>query len=560
MEISVTSPFEKVIEQDIHWTPNPKQAKFAELPFEIDEGGYGGALGAGKSDILMLLPLLYGFHQNPKYKGLFLRRTFPELEQEIIPRAIPYFKGSGGIYNISKHRWEWPGGAQDWFGHVEHEKHVKKYDSGQFALIRWDEATSFTGFIYEYITLRRNRAAAGSGLPSITRWGSNPGNVGHAYFRKRFVDPCKEGNKIIIDQASGSKRIFIPATAQDNPHLLEANPNYFKKLQGLTSEAEKQAMIYGNWYTFEGQVFEEWRLEPMKDEPEHAKHVIEPFEIPHWWPKLIGIDWGFAAWCFIIWCAISPDGRVYVYRTYAVKKVKIREWTRDLALLSAGEIENIRDIRICWSAIQDRGQDQTIFEQVAEAIGEAGFKCNLTMGDKNRIAGKQLVHEYIRWKPLKAVKSIIGDYNQELGRRIERMYGSEALREYTKYFAPEESERNLPKLQIFTHSPEGNPTTLLTEAIAQCVYDETKTEDVKEFDGDDPYDCLRILLNGVRDYFAEAKEEFKVQQKIGLAASQLAATGNQTTYYRKCEAAEADQNESISIRRMSRMPWSRSRR
>lgn len=550
--ISVTSPFESVIEKENEksWSPTKKQQKFIQLPFDIDEGGYGGALGAGKSDVLMLLPLIYGFHQQPKYKGLFLRRTFPELEGEIIPRSREFFPSTGATYNIAKHRWEFPRGGMDIFGHMKDEKDVKKYDTLQAALIRWDEATSFTGFQYEYITLRRNRSPVGFPFPPITRWGSNPGNVGHTYFRKRFIDPCKAGGVIIKDGKTGSRRIYVPATAQDNPHLLEANPKYYQKLEGITSEAERRAMILGDWYTFEGQVFDEFRIEPLPGEPPNARHIVDPFSIPHWWPRLIGIDWGFAAWCFIIWAAVSPDGRIYIYRTYAVKKVKIRQWTRDLALLTNNEIEQVRDIRICWSAVQDRGMDQTIFEQVSDALGEAGFTCGLTMGDKNRVAGKQLVHEYLRWKPLPTIKQVIGEYDIQLANRIERLHGTEALKQYVGYFEPESAELNLPRLQLFDVPTEGDSDApRLSECIAECIYDETKVEDVKEFSGDDPYDCLRITLNAVRDYFAESRNELVKQQKIGLAGKYLAETQDQTGFYRRCEAAEHSQKDNFQVRR-----------
>src|SRR3990167_1940135 len=329
--ITVESPFQRVIdkEEERSWKPTKKQERFIQVPFDIDEAGYGGALGAGKSDVLMLLPLIYQLHEQPKFKGLFLRRTFPELEQEIIPRSMEFFPSTGAVYNIAKHRWEFPNCAMDFFGHLKDEKDVKKYDTGQFPLIRWDEATSFTKFQYEYITLRRNRSPVGYPFPPFTRWGSNPGNVGHTYFRKRFIDWCRTGGKVLIDKRTGSKRIFIPATAQDNPHLLITNPKYYQRLQGITSEAERRAMILGDWYTFEGQVFEEFRLEPLPDEPLNARHVVEPFTIPTWWPKIIGIDWGFKASTFVIWAAISPDGRIYIYRTYDVKKVKISQWSRD---------------------------------------------------------------------------------------------------------------------------------------------------------------------------------------------------------------------------------------
>lgn len=555
MNISVTSPIQDEMNRKFETTP--KQAEFVKVPFEVREGGYAGSLGAGKTEILMLLPALYDFLANPQFRGLFLRRTFPELEQEVIIRSREYFPSMGGIYNISKHRWEFQSGSMFTFGHLKEEKDVKKYDTGQFPYIAWDEATSFTGNQYEYLTLRRNRAPAGSGLPSIVRWGSNPGNVGHQYFRKRFIDPYYPIGKIppgqiIKDPKTGSMRIFISATARDNKHLLESNPDYFKNLQAITSEAERKAMIDGDWYVFEGQVFEEFRIEPLNDEPENAKHVIKPFTIPNWWPKIIGIDWGFSAWCYIIWVALSPDGRVYVYRTYGCKKKKIRQWTRDLALLTGNEIDNVRDVRICWSAIQDRGQDQTIFQQTADALAEAGFKCNLTEGDKNRVAGKQLVHEYLRWKPLQGIKQVVGDYDMELANRIERMHGTDALKQYVAYFAPEEVERTLPRLQFFDVSPEGDDKVpSLTETIANCVYDDVKTEDVKEFAGDDPYDCLRITLNGVRDYFRDSLNADNKQKQIGLARSLIVPGEDQTNYYRAMERAEVNDRKNFSVRRMS---------
>ncbi len=547
-------PIEEAL--DNRWEPNPRQYEFIQVPFDVDEGGYAGAVGAGKTDVLMLLTAIYRFYENPQYKGLFLRRTFPELEHEVIPRSMKYFPSLGGIYNVTRHRWEWKNGAKLIFGHLKDEKDVKNYDSGQYSLICWDEATSFTGTQYEYLTLRRNRSPVGSGLPAFTRWGSNPGNVGHLYFRKRFVDPYHfkkvAKGQIIRDSRTGIKRIFIPARLTDNPHLLRENPKYLQKLESITSEAERRAMIDGDWYTFEGQVFDEWRTFPMRGEPDNARHIIEPFAIPTWWPKLVAIDWGFSAWCFIIWAAISPDGRVYIYRTYAVKKVKIKEWTRDLALLSAGEISAIRDVRICWSAIQDQGHDQTIFEQVAESLAEAGFKCALTEGDRNRVAGKQLVHEYLRWKPLpKLAREIIGEYDTELAERISRMHGSEALGDYLKYFQEEAPERNLPKLQIFSKSPEGNSTELLTECIPSCIYDDKKIEDVKEFQGDDPYDCLRILLNACRDYFGMAQDEFSKNEKLSLISKQLHESGDQTDFYMQCAILENKQTENHSIRRRS---------
>ena len=46
-------------------------------------------------------------------------------------------------------------------------------------------------------------------------------------------------------------RIFIPSTVFDNPALLKNDPGYIGTLASLP-EAEKQALLYGNWDSFSG--------------------------------------------------------------------------------------------------------------------------------------------------------------------------------------------------------------------------------------------------------------------------------------------------------------------
>ena len=189
------------------WVPTPKQTRFLSIPFSVKEAFYAGAVGAGKSDILLLYPIIHRLHENPKFKGLFLRRTFPELKEEIIPRSQDYFRKLGASYNKNDKLWEFPSGALFFFGHCENEDDVHKYDSMQPNYVAFDELTSFTEWQYLYITLQRVRTNIGSNLPAIVRSASNPGNIGHAWVRKRFIDPCPEGGSI-IQSKTGLKRIF----------------------------------------------------------------------------------------------------------------------------------------------------------------------------------------------------------------------------------------------------------------------------------------------------------------------------------------------------------------
>mgnify|MGYP006994355867 CR=1 FL=1 len=65
--------------QTVIWQPQPKQAAFMSR-FE-DEALYGGAAGGGKSDALVMEALRQV--DIPYYRGLIVRRTYPQLEDLI---------------------------------------------------------------------------------------------------------------------------------------------------------------------------------------------------------------------------------------------------------------------------------------------------------------------------------------------------------------------------------------------------------------------------------------------------------------------------------------------
>ena len=537
-----------VVERE--FTPTKKQSDFIAIPWSVKEALYGGAAGAGKTELIIWLPLIYQFHEHPLYKGIILRRNLKQLETELISRSKEIYPSLGAVFNETKKKWTFPSGAVQYYGGADKEDDIRKFDSDQYNLISYDEATHFTEFQYSYLVMSRLRSRCAD-LPAIARSGTNPGNVGHAYFKNRFVKPYKDGYKILIDGKTGLKRLFIPARIQDNPALLANNPQYIQQLMSMT-EAEKKAKLYGDWDTYEGQVFKEFRLEPLSDEPGNACHVIKPFDIPSYWPRFIGIDWGYAAYTVIYWAALSPTGRVFIYREYAFKEKKIVDYLTDLInLTEPAEREALSKVRICHSADQNRGEPFTIYDQLTKALRKNNFRCQIELGEKNRLNGKLTLHEYLRWQPKENPARLYGgEFDKGYADKIFRLYGQTAYVDYVKMFEKEKEETNLPKLQIFDTCP------LLIETIPACVYEDSpeegkKAEDVKEFDGDDPYDCTRILLSGIREYQLQHAREVEHAAKSEEALNQLSG-GDQTSFYRKMEFLESKQGHqksSISFRR-----------
>jgi hypothetical protein len=107
-------------------------------------------------------------------------------------------------------------------------------------------------------------------------------------------------------------RVFLPSLLKDNDFLNKRDPNYRLRLEALP-EREKKALLYGDWNIFEGQYFTEFST---------SKHVCEPFEIPPSWRKYRTIDYGLDRLA-VLWIAVAPDGRVYVYREYCESALPI---------------------------------------------------------------------------------------------------------------------------------------------------------------------------------------------------------------------------------------------
>ena len=286
------------------------------------EALYGGAAGGGKSDALVIEALRQ--IDKPKYKALILRKVYPMLG-ELIDKSLSYYPRicPGAKYNASTHTWRFPSGAKIIFGAMQHTQDRIKYQGQAYDFVAFDELTQFSWEEYSYL-FSRNRPNA-PGMDVYIRATANPGGIGHGWVKERFITPAPPMTPIkeAVEwtEPDGSRResvqtrIFVPSTVFDNAALLANDPLYVQRLASMP-EAERQALLYGDWDSFSGQVFREWRDDPAHYDDHVRTHVINPFPVPPEWTIWCGLDWGFSRPFSVGWYAVAPDRRLYRIREY----------------------------------------------------------------------------------------------------------------------------------------------------------------------------------------------------------------------------------------------------
>ncbi len=285
----------------------PKQLAFAaaarlcDAPDGPTEIGFGGARMGGKSHSMLSQVGADDCIRHPGAKWLFLRKVGTsgrESFEALVPKTI----GRLGTYVPSQGIFRFHDNPS-WIrlGHFQNESDIDKYLGLEYDGIAIEEATTLTHAKKQAVQ-SCCRSPEGSGWRARMYLSTNPGGVGHAWFKQLFVEPFRKGIE--------SRTRFIPATVDDNSF---APKEYREFLDGLVGWL-KRAWRYGDWDIAAGQFFTTFRRDV---------HVIDPFNasnpLPPHWRVWLGFDYGFVHYTSVHLMAEDGDGTAYAVDEHAVR-------------------------------------------------------------------------------------------------------------------------------------------------------------------------------------------------------------------------------------------------
>ena len=128
---------------------------------------------------------------------------------------------------------------------------------------------------------------------------TNPGGVGHAWYRARFIVPYQDGRE--------AETRLIPARVTDNRFC---NVEYVKVLQNL-SGWQKRAWFDGDWDIAAGQFFTTFRRDV---------HVVAEFDDTRAVEWFAALDYGFLHYTVCLLGCRDGDGNGFVVDEHAERK------------------------------------------------------------------------------------------------------------------------------------------------------------------------------------------------------------------------------------------------
>jgi len=189
-----------------------------------------------------------------------------DLRRRVFKNLPHQFSAHNGILTFAN-------GSRIIAGHFQKESDIDRYLGLEYDVIGIEEATTLSRRKYVDISTC-SRSSKPGWRPRIYST-TNPGGVGHRWYKSMFIDPSRGALK-----GQKNATIFIPARVEDNQYT---NPEYRQVLDSLRGW-QKRAWREGDWDLAAGQYFTNFRRDV------HVLADVDEIRAHQWFASL---DYGF---------------------------------------------------------------------------------------------------------------------------------------------------------------------------------------------------------------------------------------------------------------------------
>ena len=336
--------------------------------------GYGGARGGGKSHWLLAQMGADDAQRVPGLKCLLLRKVgkanlehFEDLRRKLFTNLGHEFSAFRGILTFNN-------GSRIIAGHFQNEKDIDAYLGLEYDVIGIEEATTLTARKYQDITTCC-RTSKPNWRPRIYST-TNPGGVGHAWYRKRFIEPWQR-------HAEGETR-FIAARVTDNRWN---NPEYVRVLEGLTGW-QRRAWLDGDWDIAAGQFFTTLRREV---------HILSEFDETRAREWFCALDYGFTHYTVVLLGCSDGDGNLFVVDEHAERLWLLQRHAPAIAAMLARHAISNRRLEITDLKRFVAGADVFSRQSDGSTVASQYAKLGITLKPANmeRVSGwAEILHRF----------------------------------------------------------------------------------------------------------------------------------------------------------------------
>lgn len=237
---------------------------------------------------------------------LVVTPTYGMQKRFVVPAVVQLFDYAvGGYYSIGDRTYYCQQGNKIFFGSADHPYtlegvHVRGVvldEAGQMKREAWDVAQRRVGF--------------NQGRILIT---TTPYNNG--WLKTEFYDKWKAGlPEYKVVQFSSIENPSYPR--EEFERAKRDLPDWMFRMFYLGEFARPEGLVYDCFNP--------------------SVHLVEPFDIPKDWPRVIGVDFGYNNPFAAIWLAVDPDNNVFAYKEYYQREKLPSEAGEEIKRMCEGE-------------------------------------------------------------------------------------------------------------------------------------------------------------------------------------------------------------------------------